>query len=257
MVFSAIGYKTQEIVVGNKTTINVVLEADVSNLDEVIVVGYTSKKRGEVTGSISTLKAEEIENTSNREIAKSLSGRVTGLIVSDRGGYPGSNNDVTLLIRGQSTLNNNAPLILIDGVQAGIGTFNQLTPQDIDNLSILKDGAAAVYGNRAANGVIIVTTKRGKTGKPKINVSTSYSISSFSAKPSLMNSEQFAIYENEVATRVGNPLPYSQSDLNNFAVQTQLIFLVQIGLMRLLQIRLLNLEILFLFLEVQKKQNIF
>ena len=220
MVFSAIGYKTQEIVVGNKTTINVVLEADVSNLDEVIVVGYTSKKRGEVTGSISTLKAEEIENTSNREVAKSLAGRVTGLIVSDRGGYPGSNNDVTLLIRGQSTLNNNAPLILIDGVQAGIGTFNQLTPQDIDNLSILKDGAAAVYGNRAANGVIIVTTKRGKTGKPKINVSTSYSISSFSAKPSLMNSEQFAIYENEVATRVGNPLPYSQSDLNNFASGT-------------------------------------
>jgi TonB-linked SusC/RagA family outer membrane protein len=203
LVFSYIGYKTQEVPVNGKSSLDVTLIADVASLDEIVVVGYTSKKRGEVTGSISTLKAEEIENTSNREVAKSLSGRVTGLIVSDRGGYPGSNNDVTLLIRGQSTLNNNAPLILIDGVQTGIGTFNQLAPQDIDNLSILKDGAAAVYGNRAANGVIIVTTKRGKTGKAKINVSTSYSISSFSATPNLMDSEQFANYENEILLRNG------------------------------------------------------
>lgn len=216
LVFSSIGYKTLEVPVNGKSSIDVILQTEVSNLDEVVVVGYTSKKRGETTGSISTLKAEEIENTANREVAKSLSGRVTGLIVSDRGGYPGSNNDVTLLIRGQSTLNNNAPLILIDGVQAGIGTFNQLAPQDIDNLSILKDGAAAVYGNRAANGVIIVTTKRGKAGKPKINVSTSYSVSSFSAKPRLMSSGQFATYENEVATRIGNPLPYSQSDIDKY-----------------------------------------
>ena len=203
LVFTYIGYKTQEIAIKGKSTVNVTLVADVASLDEVVIVGYTSKKRGEVTGSVSTLKAEEIENTSNREVAKSLAGRVTGLIVSDRGGYPGSNNDVTLLIRGQSTLNNNAPLILIDGVQTGIGTFNQLAPQDIANLSILKDGAAAVYGNRAANGVIIVTTKRGKTGKAKINVSSSYSISSFSATPNLMDSEQFSIYENEILLRNG------------------------------------------------------
>lgn len=217
LVFSYIGYKTQEIVVGNRPSLNVVLEADIAGLDEVVVVGYTTRKRGEVTGSISTLKAEEIENTSNREIAKSLAGRVTGLIASDRGGLPGSNNDVTLLIRGQATLNNNAPLILIDGVPAGIGTFNQLSPQDIGNVSILKDGAAAVYGNRAANGVILVTTKRGKSGKPRINASTSYSVSSFSATPDLMTSEQFAIYENEIADRFGNTLPFSQTDLDNFA----------------------------------------
>lgn len=217
LVFSYLGYTTQEISVANQTTINVTLQTDTSVLNEVVVVGYTSKKRGEITGSISTLKAEEIENTSNREVAKSLSGRVTGLIVSDRGGLPGSNNDVTLLIRGQATLNNNAPLILIDGVQAGIGTFNQLSPQDIGNISILKDGAAAVYGNRAANGVILVTTKRGKSGEPRINLSTSLSISSFSAKPNLMNSEQFAIYENEIADRLGNALPFSQTDIDNFA----------------------------------------
>ena len=216
LVFSFVGYKTQEVAVGNQTTINVTLISD-SQLDEVVVVGYTSKKRGEVTGSISTLKSENIENTSNKEIVKSLAGRVTGLIVSDRGGLPGSNNDVTLLIRGQATLNNNAPLILIDGVQAGIGTFNQLSPQDIDNVSILKDGAAAVYGNRAANGVILVTTKRGKSGKPRISLSTSYSISSFSATPKLMSSEEFAIYENAVADRNGIALPFTQEDINNYA----------------------------------------
>ena len=216
LVFSFIGYQEQEIPVGDQTVINVTLEPNTA-LDEVVVVGYTSKKRGEVTGSISTLKAEEIENTSNKEIAKSLAGRVTGLIVSDRGGLPGSNNDVNLLIRGQATLNNNAPLILIDGIPAGVGTFNQLSPQDIANVSILKDGAAAVYGNRAANGVILVTTKRGKSGKPRISASTSYSISSFSSTPDLMSSEQFAIYENEIADRFGNALPFTQSDIDNFA----------------------------------------
>lgn len=217
LVFSSIGYKTVEVKVGDKSTVNVTLEADVSNLDEVVVVGYTSKKRGETTGSISTLKAEQIENTSNREIAKSLAGRTTGVIVSDRGGYPGSNGDVSILIRGQATLNNNAPLILIDGVQSGIGTFNQLAPQDIANLSILKDGAAAIYGNRAANGVIIVTTKRGKLGKPKINVSTSYSVASFSAFPNLMSSNQYAIYENEIADRNGRALPFTQTDIDKYA----------------------------------------
>ncbi|MDA9202002.1 TonB-dependent receptor [Flavobacteriaceae bacterium] len=216
LIFSYIGFTTEEIQVGNQTNLNVVLETN-NKLDEVIVVGYSTKKRGEVTGSISTLNAEEIESTSNREIAKSLAGRVTGLIVSDRGGYPGSNNDVTLLIRGQATLNNNAPLILIDGVQSGVGTFNQLAPQDIESVSVLKDGAAAIYGNRAANGVLIVTTKRGKAGSLKVKVSTSYSLSSFASNLKLMNSAQFATYENEIAARNGIALPYSQADIDAYA----------------------------------------
>lgn len=216
IVISYVGYATQEITVGGQTTINVLLQVDNSVLDEVIVVGYSSKKRGEITGSISTLKSEDIESTSNRDVAKSLAGRVTGLIVSDRGGLPGSSNDVTLLIRGQATLNNNAPLILIDGVQAGVSTFSQLAPQDIDNVSVLKDGAAAVYGNRAANGVILVTTKRGKSGEARVSISTSASYSSFSAIPDFMSSEQYAIYENDIAERNGLALPFSQEDINNF-----------------------------------------
>ena len=220
LVFSYLGYKTKEVPVGNRTTINVTLEADINSLDEVVVVGYTTRKRGELTGSVSTLQAEEIANTSNRDVAKSLSGKVSGLIVSDRGGYPGSNTDITLLIRGKSTLNNNAPLILIDGVQSGQGTFSQLSPQDIASLSVLKDGAAAIYGTRAANGVILVTTKRGKSGKPKINVNTSYGVSSFSATPNLMSSEQYAIHRNEIEERYGRPLLYTQEQINNYASGT-------------------------------------
>ena len=223
LIFSYIGYKTQEVPANGKATLDITLVADVANLDEVVIVGYTSKKRGELTGSVSTLKAADIENTSNREVAKSLSGKVTGVIISDRGGYPGSDGDVSLLIRGQSTLNNNAPLILIDGVQTGIGTFNQLAPQDIANLSVLKDGAAAIYGNRAANGVIIVTTKRGTSGKPKVKLSTSYSVSSFSAFPDLMSSEQYAIYENEIAERKGLALPNSQADIDKYAAGNDLL----------------------------------
>ncbi len=180
-------------------------------------MGYTTRKRGELTGSVSTINAAEIENTSNKDVAKSLAGKVSGLIVSDRGGYPGSNDDITLLIRGKSTLGNNSPLILIDGIAAGQGSFSQLSPQDISSISILKDGAAAIYGARAANGVILVSTKRGKSGKARISVSSSYSSASFSSTPDLMSSSQFAIYSNEVAERKGNPLPYTQDDINKYA----------------------------------------
>ncbi|WP_282143672.1 SusC/RagA family TonB-linked outer membrane protein [Cellulophaga baltica] len=218
--FSYIGYATKEVTVGSQSVVNVSLEADAQNLEEVVVLGYTTRKRGELTGSVSTLNTEEIENTSNKDVAKSLAGKVSGLIVSDRGGYPGSNDDISLLIRGKSTLGNNSPLILIDGIAAGQGSFSQLSPQDIASISILKDGAAAIYGTRAANGVILVTTRRGKNGKPKINFSTSYGISSFSVAPKLMSSSQFATYENEIATRNGIALPYSQEQIDNYAAGT-------------------------------------
>ena len=215
LVFSFIGYQTQEIVVGNRTTINVTMVEDAQSLDEVVVVGYTTKKKGEITGSISTLNSEEISNTANRDLAKSLSGKVSGLVVSDRGGYPGSTGDVSILIRGKSTLNNNSPLILIDGIPSA--NFSFLSPQDIESLSVLKDGAAAIYGARAANGVILITTKRGKSGKPKFNLSSTVTRSSFSALPDLMGSDQFGIYSNEIAARNNEQLPFTQEQINSYA----------------------------------------
>ena len=215
LVVSFVGMKIQEIVVGNQTNIKIVMEEETIGLEEVVAIGYTVRKKGELTGSVSTVSSETIEKTSNKDLAKSLSGKVPGLIVSDRGGYPGGTGDVTLLIRGKSTLNNNAPLILIDGIVAG--SFSHLSPQDIESMSVLKDGAAAIYGARAANGVILITTRRGKSGKPRISLSSSYTLSSFSAKPDLMSSEQYAIYNNESAERNGTSLPFTQEQINKYA----------------------------------------
>lgn len=213
--FSYIGYKTQVIPVNGKSVINVTLEEDLGLLDEVVVVGYTTRKRGDVTGSVSTIKAEKLEQAGTKDLAKSLAGKVSGLIISDRGGYPGSTGDISLLIRGKSTLGNNSPLVLIDGIETG--SFSHLAPQDIASLTVLKDGAAAIYGARAANGVILITTRRGKVGKPKISLSSSYNLSSFSATPDLMSSSQFATYKNEIAERAGTALPYTPQQIADFA----------------------------------------
>lgn len=224
LVFSYVGYSTQEVPINGQSTVNVTLAADTQNLEEVVVLGYTTRKKGEVTGSVSTIDSKAIEQSSNKDIAKSLAGRASGLIISDRGGVPGAGNGgggntdddaTTILIRGKSTLNNNSPLILIDGIQAA--SFSNLSPQDIASLTVLKDGAAAIYGSRAANGVILITTKRGSTGKPKINFSSSYNLSSFTKTPNLMTSEQYAIYENEIAQRAGTELPFSQEQINAYA----------------------------------------
>ena len=212
--FSYTGYAPQSIAIDNRTTINVVLSPGATALDEVVVVGYTTRKRGELTGSVSTVGAEQIERTTNKDVVKSLSGKVPGLIVTDRGGYTGD-SDVTLLIRGKSTLGNNSPFILVDGIPSE--SFAFLNPSDIESISVLKDGAAAIYGARAANGVILVTTKRGKKGKPTINFSSSYTSSTFSRRPNLMSSEQYAIYRNEAADRNGLDLPFSQDDITKYA----------------------------------------
>ena len=220
LVFSYIGYLAQEMLVGSNTEINVTMQEDVAKLEEVVVLGYTTRKKGEVTGSVSTVSSEEIEKAGNKDLAKSLAGTVPGLIIADRGGLPGStdSDDITLLIRGKSTLGNNSPLILIDGITAG--SFSHLAPQDIESLTVLKDGAAAIYGARAANGVILITTKRGKSGKPKITLSTSYNVSKFSVSPNLMSSEQYAIYNNEIAERNGTPLPFTEAQIQGYAAGT-------------------------------------
>ena len=215
LVFSYTGYATQEVAVGADNMINVSLSTDAAILDEIVVVGYTTRKRGEVTGSVSTLGGEAIQKTANLDVTKSLAGKIPGLIISDRGGYPGSTNDLNVLIRGKSTLGNNNPLILVDGIPSASLSF--LSPGDIESISVLKDGAAAIYGARAANGVILATTKRGKDGKPNFNFRSTYGISSFSNTPNLMSSEQYATYRNEAADRSLLPLPYTEDQIADFA----------------------------------------
>ena len=213
LVYSFVGYATQEIVVGDRNTIDVELKTDIASLEEVVVVGYTTRKRGELTGSVSTIDNEVLQKTPNKDLAKSLSGRVPGLIVADRGGLPGT-SDMDILIRGKSTLGNNSPLILIDGIPAA--SFSFLAPADIESISVLKDGAAAIYGARAANGVILVTTKRGKKGTPQINLSSQLSMAGLTAIPKMMDSYQITTYYNEDAERAGIALPYTQAEIDNY-----------------------------------------
>ena len=163
---SYIGYITQDIKVGNKKTFAVVLKEDSQALEEIVVVGYGTQKKGVVTGSIATAKGDDIIKSPTQNLGQALAGRLPGLIVTNGSGEPGADG-VTINIRGKSTTGNNDPLILIDGI-AGRGSLDRLNPNDIESITVLKDASAAIYGSRSANGVILVTTKRGKTGKPSI-----------------------------------------------------------------------------------------
>ncbi len=134
LVISYIGMKTQEIDCVDKTFLNIILEDDAIAMEEVVAIGYVTRKKGELTGSVSTVKSEDIMRTSNSNVAKSLEGKVSGLIINDRGVYPGD-NDITMLIRGKATLNDNSPLIVIDGVPGG--SLSYLAPSDIESITVL------------------------------------------------------------------------------------------------------------------------
>lgn len=216
LIYSYLGYKTTEIVVGNQRVISFSLASETNLMDEIVVVGYTAKKRGELTGSVSSINSADLQRASSTNLTKSLAGRVSGLIVNDRGGVPGADgaNAVQILIRGKTTLGNNSPLIVVDGVPTNSMSF--LAPSDIASISVLKDGAAAIYGVRAANGVILVTTNRGKSGKPSINFSTSQTMSGFTRVPDYMNSWDYAVYKNEQNSRYNNPAAFSEADISKF-----------------------------------------
>lgn len=214
LLVSYVGMKPQEILVGNKSTIKIILEDEAIAIDEVVAIGYATRKKGELTGSVSTIKTDDIMRSSNSNVAKSLAGKVSGLIINDRGGYPGD-NDMTMLIRGKATLNDNSPLIVIDGVPGG--SLSYLAPSDIESITVLKDAAAAIYGARAANGVLLVTTVRGKTGKPVVTINSSAKMSAFTRIPTMMNSVQFTTYMNEIAARNGGALPYTEEAIAKYA----------------------------------------
>ncbi len=186
LVFSYIGMKTKEIVVGTETTINVNLEADVLNLDEVIVVAYGTQKREAKTGSVGVVTNDRIRDIPETSVDKMLTGKVAGVQITSTSGQPGSNSQIR--IRGiSSILAGTDPLFVIDGIAVMTGdqsyftntgnALSSLNPNDIESVTILKDAAASsIYGSRAANGVVLITTRTGKSGASKINFRTSYGI---------------------------------------------------------------------------------
>ena len=196
LVFSFVGMKTQEMVVGNKSSINVVMEEETIGIDEVVAVGYGSMKKSDLTGSISSVKTDALASIPVRSAAEALQGKVAGVTITSTGGSPGSAPSVR--IRGIGTVNENDPLYVIDGFpQTDIGWLNQ---SDIASIEILKDASAeAIYGSRGANGVIILTTKKGvmsSTHKMNVNLDMYYGVQNVTKKFDMMNAEEFIDYRN-------------------------------------------------------------
>ena len=191
LVFSFIGYIPIEVKVGNQKIINIGLKADTKALEEVVVVGFGTQKKINATGAISTIGTKELVQSPVANISNSLVGRMTGLFATQSGGEPG-NDASKIRIRGVGTFSGNTdPLTLVDGIQ--VDNYNNIDPNEIESVTILKDASStAVYGIRGANGVLIITTKRGKTGPPKISYTFNQAFNSFTDMRKMMNSADYA-----------------------------------------------------------------
>lgn len=198
LVFSYIGYETQEIPVNGRTTIDVVLESSSQVLEDVVVTGYRKEIKSDVASSISSIKSKDIEKLPVTGLDQALQGQVPGLQVTQATGAPG--DDIAVRIRGVSTIGNNAPLFVIDGVPT-TGNINMFSTNDIESIEVLKDGAAAaIYGARAANGVILITTKKGKAGKTQFSFDAYTGLQQANRLPELLNSQEYLAIRNEAIT---------------------------------------------------------
>ncbi len=238
LVVSFIGYKEQQVPVNNQTVFRIRLTEDSQALDEVVVVGYGVDKKVNLTGSVASIKMDELaDSRPMTDVSQGLAGMAAGVQVTSSSNKPGDNT-ASIMIRGQGTLNNAAPLIIIDGVE---GSLNSVAPQDIESLSVLKDAAsAAIYGSRAANGVVLITTRSGKQGKVKIDYSGYLSwesvgktfdlVSNYADYMDLinegyLNSNQPAKYSDKIiqewrANEGGDALKYPNTDLMDAMFKT-------------------------------------
>lgn len=226
LVFSFVGYLTQEIPLNGRTTLDISLQVDAKTLNEVVVVAYSTTKKANLTGAVSSVKMNDIDGLPISNAATALQGRMAGVTVSAFSGQPGR-NDPQIRIRGIGTFGNNSPLVIIDGVPNEVGALGDISVDDIESVSVLKDAASAsIYGVRAANGVILVNTKRGAAGKAKIQYRATYSVQKPLVKPRYMDGVQWATAYNDFLRETGAAPVYTdamiqkikdQSDPDNFA----------------------------------------
>ena len=201
LVISYMGYKTQEVAVAGRSTINVTLSENAELLDEVVVVGYGVQKKSSLTGAVASVSSKEIVKQMSSNVASTLQGRTPGVDIIQQAGIAGA--DVNIVIRGAASFGATEPLYVIDGAFSNSG-LSSLNPNDIESIEVLKDGAAAaIYGSRAANGVVLITTKRGKKGKPVIEIDGSYAFQKPTNIPDFLNAEQWRTFANKVAENSG------------------------------------------------------
>jgi TonB-linked SusC/RagA family outer membrane protein len=215
IVFSYIGYLSQEIAVGNRSVINVQLLEDTQRLDEVVVVGYGVQRKVTVTGSVASLRGEELKASPTTNLTNGMVGRMPGVIGFQRSDEPGGGG-TTIRIRGTNSLGYKDPLIVIDGVAGRSGGLDRLNPNEIESISVLKDAAAAIYGSRAANGVILVTTKRGQEGKPTVTYSGNMGYTTPTRMPEMANAYEYATMINDIDRYSGRSHRYTEEDLRMF-----------------------------------------
>lgn len=210
LVISYIGYKTQEVLVGDQTTINVQLEIEAIGLAEVVTVGYATQRRVNLTGAVGTVQSEEIAKVPVANTTNAIAGRLPGIIAKQTSGEPG-HDAATLNIRGFGN-----PLVIVDGIERSFGDINA---EEIESISVLKDASAAIYGSRAGNGVILITTKRGRSQKTQLNYNSSFGWQGVANYPGFVNSGQYAELYREAEINDGIPeanLSYTDEDIANY-----------------------------------------
>jgi len=190
LVFSYIGFATQSVPVGANTTLDVQMKEDVQNLEEVVVVGYGTQKKATLTGSVASVDGEALEKSSSPNLGAALAGKVSGLFIDTGSAAPGSDTPA-IRVRGTNTFNNSGALVVIDGIPDREGGIARINPADIATISVLKDASAAIYGARAANGVILVTTKRGKVGAPTVKLTSTVGTQSFTTLPDMLRGAEY------------------------------------------------------------------
>jgi len=210
IVYSFIGMKSQEVNVDGRSVIDIALNPQDQGLDEVVVIGYGVQKKSDLTGSVASVKGADLAKTPTLNVGSSISGKVAGVQVTSTDGRPGSSP--VIRIRGVGTLNNASPIYVVDGLI--VSDINFLNSTEIASLEVLKDASAtAIYGSRGANGVILITTKKGKSGKTRIDFSTHLSISEVSNTIDMVSASDYAMIRNESALNSGNEAPFEDPSI--------------------------------------------
>lgn len=212
---SSVGYLTQRVNVRKQTEVNVVLDLASSGLNEVVVVGYGTQKKADLTGAVSSVDVSKmISSRPATNVASLMEGEVAGTFIHSNSGQPGAEG-VSILIRGAGSMGNSQPLVIIDGMEA---SMNNINPYDVATISVLKDAASAsIYGTRAANGVILITTKRGKTGPVQIKYNVSFANQKPTTVPDFLGSAEYAMLRNEALKNAGLPPSFTADDIAKYA----------------------------------------
>ncbi|HRO45715.1 TonB-dependent receptor [Agriterribacter sp.] len=207
LVFSFVGYVSREVAINGRSVIDLILVAEDKALDDIVVVAYGAQKKAHVTGSVATVKGEKIVDIPVANVSNTLVGRLPGLIAVNRSGRPGA-DEATISIRGFDNM-----LVIIDGIEQ---SMNKIDPNEIESISILKDASAAIYGARAGNGVVVITTKRGASGKPVFNFSSSYGVQTPTRLPKFVDAPTFAKVINDAEASLGRAPKFSEEEIEKY-----------------------------------------